>query len=538
MSKSLKTKIIILIVLSLGLPIVAGADFFGQRVNFTVDPAYDSRGRTQVTTTLRKIFTHSYFYIDDAWWDSLSFQQKDEIDPFLNNLGLEFDSRIYPILTSNFGYESRPGIDKDDRITILIHSMTEEAGGYFRNVDSYSRFQAPGSNEREMIYLNTQHIQKSIAKSLLAHEFLHLITLSQKDLTYGISEETWLNEARSEYASTLLGYDNEYPGSNLERRVKAFLEKPNDSLTEWQNLKYDYGVINLFTQYLIDHYGIKILVDSLQSNKVGIDSLNFALRRNGFSEDFSQIFTNWTIAVLVNDCNLGEKYCYLNSNLKNLRVPPQITYLPATTESFFSANYVTKNWSGNWFKIIGGRGNLNFDFEGDSKVSFKVSYFLCDNEGKCSISFLSLNSQQKGNIFLKDFYPKYSSLTIIPVTQNKTTGAEGIPQSFMLSLKIQISLEKTPIQQTTSCQKLASNLYFGLMSNQQVRCLQEFLKAQGTEIYPEGLVTGNFLSLTKKAVIRFQEKYASEILLPWGINKGTGFVGLMTLRKINSLLGS
>ena len=76
-----------------------------------------------------------------------------------------------------------------------------------------------------------------------------------------------------------------------------------------------------------------------------------------------------------------------------------------------------------------------------------------------------------------------------------------------------------------------------MRNNFEVRCLQEFLKAQGPEIYPEGLVTGNFLSLTQAAVIRFQEKYADEVLAPWGITKGTGFVGSTTRAKLNELLG-
>jgi len=67
--------------------------------------------------------------------------------------------------------------------------------------------------------------------------------------------------------------------------------------------------------------------------------------------------------------------------------------------------------------------------------------------------------------------------------------------------------------------------------------LQEFLKSQGSEIYPEGLVTGNFLAFTQAAVIRFQEKYASEILTPLGLEKGSGFVGLKTRAKINEILG-
>jgi len=87
-----------------------------------------------------------------------------------------------------------------------------------------------------------------------------------------------------------------------------------------------------------------------------------------------------------------------------------------------------------------------------------------------------------------------------------------------------------------SCQRLDNNLYFGLRNNNEVQCLQEFLKNQGPEIYPEGYITGNFFSLTQQAVIRFQEKYAAEILAPLGLQAGTGYVGSFTRAKINQLL--
>ena len=76
------------------------------------------------------------------------------------------------------------------------------------------------------------------------------------------------------------------------------------------------------------------------------------------------------------------------------------------------------------------------------------------------------------------------------------------------------------------------NLKVG-MSGEDVRSLQKILIAAG--VYPEALVTGYFGALTKAAVVRFQEKYASEILVPNGLHAGTGFVGSSTLKKLRSL---
>lgn len=70
-----------------------------------------------------------------------------------------------------------------------------------------------------------------------------------------------------------------------------------------------------------------------------------------------------------------------------------------------------------------------------------------------------------------------------------------------------------------------------------VRRLQQFLKEQGGEIYPEGRVTGFFGPLTHSAVIRFQEKYSKEILAPINTTQGTGIVGIYTRTKINNMLG-
>ncbi len=70
-------------------------------------------------------------------------------------------------------------------------------------------------------------------------------------------------------------------------------------------------------------------------------------------------------------------------------------------------------------------------------------------------------------------------------------------------------------------------------SGEGVRQLQIFLKDQGTQIYPEGLITGYFGSATLRAVQRFQEKYG----LAQAGDPGYGNVGPKTRAKINQLQG-
>lgn len=64
------------------------------------------------------------------------------------------------------------------------------------------------------------------------------------------------------------------------------------------------------------------------------------------------------------------------------------------------------------------------------------------------------------------------------------------------------------------------------MSGEEVKLLQEVL-ATDSDIYPEGLITGYFGSLTEKAVKRFQQLTCIEQV---------GFIGPKTIAKINELL--
>src|SRR6056297_176371 len=425
----MKNKVVqkILLGIVLTLIIVPNIIIASTEADFYVDRNYDLKNREKAESVLIDQSTRAYFYVDSVWWEELDRERKNEVRDQLEDLGEEFDDKIYPSLTSTYGSEWKPGIDNDSRITILFHPMIGNAGGYFRPLNEYERIQVPTSNEREMFYVNSDYLGDQYVRSLLAHELTHLITFNQKEKKHNVSEEVWLNEARAEYAPTLLGYDEEYNGSNLQRRARIFLENPSNSIINWGEEEADYGALNLFTQYLTQHYGYEILVDSLQSAETGRISINKALENNNIKKTFGDIFTDWTIAVYINDCSVGNKYCYLNNNLSKVKVISKTNFLPLQGKSSLSSTDQVENWSAQWVRFIGGDGDLKLKFVGNEDAEFKIPYVIESRSREMEVKFLDIDHNQKGVLSINEFSEKKNSLTLIPSVQINDVEEDSFP---------------------------------------------------------------------------------------------------------------
>ncbi len=547
---------------------VVSADVIGQTVQFNIDPKFEYLGRDKVSATLRKISVTAYLYVSDDYWAGISEPERNLFLTKLDELAQEFDNRIYPIERAFWGLEPNPGIDNDPKIIILFTKLKDPAGGYFDTSHLYKKTEVQNSNEREMFFVSADSVVGGKAKIFLAHEFQHLIGFNQKEFLRKATEDTWLNELRSEYSIKIVGYDDDYNNSNLRRRVFAFSQSPSEPLAEWKNLSPDYGVITLFAYYLADHYGDKILIDSLRSSKIGIESINETLRLNGFSEIFSDVFTNWTMANILNDSSVASgKFAYKTAHLKDFKISSTQSSSTSGLGSNLSLSNSVKDWQPVWYEFttpIGLEGNLKLYFSGPTGSKFLIPYIVFYVNGQKEIGFMSLSGGSGVN-FIKGFGSDVYKVVVIPANQSKTSDftdndpvaaftiqaqivsevpeniVTPVPTPTLLNLagqSIQVILDQIrslqeellrlqgqQISQPPMQPSLPRDLFVGLRGND-VSWLQEFLISQG--VYPEARVTGYFGPFTRSAVIRFQQKY--------GIFPQIGYVGAKTRAKIQELI--
>jgi len=398
----------------------AEADTVGQKADFIVESEYSASGENKVSATLRKVSYRFYFYFEDKWWNELSEQEIQEIEKTMIDLSNEFDSVIYPKATSLYGSEWIPGVDRDSKITLLFYPMKENMRGYFRNTDEYEKIVAPMSNQREMLYLNTDNIRSAFLKEFLVHEFVHLIIFNQKERKYGVAEDVWLNEARAEYMITYLGY-NQKEDSYLETRIDDFLDRSSDSLTQWDSEAYDYGIINMFIHYLIDQYGVEVLSESLRTNKAGVESINYALGQLGKSKTLADIFSDWAVASYLNDCSFSQRYCYKDDNLDSVQLIPFNNFIPLSGESSLSIGQTLSAWSAHWQKFSGARSNVKIDFDGKKQNNLRVFYIIKDFSGNYEVKEMALDADKKGTVTVLDMGKDKSSIVLIPVSLSSST---------------------------------------------------------------------------------------------------------------------
>lgn len=407
---------------------VAAADVQGQNVNFFVNKGFDKLDRSSMLATLRYMGENAYFYVDDSYWNDIGFTERNNLLAGMQQLANDFETNIYPTETLFWGQEAKPGVDGDNRITILLEQLKSGSGGYFSTSNGYLRRSASDSNEREMVIISAGSVSSPYTKIFLAHEFQHLISFNQKELLRNVTEDVWLNELRSEYSATLTGYNNVFYNSNIERRAETFFNNPSDSLTEWPNVLLDYSLVALFAEYISDRYGADFLRETLQTNLAGISSINSALAGRGSSDRFIDIFAGWLAASYINDSSINVEFSYSKPGLKNFKASPQrLTIFSDSTGSPQAASvfdYSLKPW-----QVYGHKFLVSGSFAGGKAIKLSPAY---------NSKFAYADNLGRFSVLDKDFYVTdpggLQYFFIFPINDKKTTDFGKEENSSFLTL--------------------------------------------------------------------------------------------------------
>ncbi|MGM0599847.1 MAG: hypothetical protein ACQETH_08545 [Candidatus Rifleibacteriota bacterium] len=299
----------------------------------------------QTKAELKAIGKHCYIFVE---------QGKSLSDEVFENVRKQFDEVIYPTNTSTFGFEWKPGIDGDERITLLMFDIKDGfdgtggfVGGYFFAGDQFLNSQIPPSyniksNEREMFYLdiNPSDPTKDHYMSIVAHEFQHMIHFAHDS-----KETTWVNEACSQIAPYLCGFGH-------ANQIVSYMKTPDNSLTAWaeDQMVANYGQVYLWNYYIYNRFlandnsrkdFFKKLVDSKQK---GINGYVEAFK--ALDVTFDEMFERFAVTNFINNPELGKKNEYgYDKSLGRLKLPVSETVkaIPAEIEGevlFWSADAI------------------------------------------------------------------------------------------------------------------------------------------------------------------------------------------------------
>ena len=252
---------------------------------------------------------HLYVYVDNSVRDLFT-------DAEAAAVAREFDTRIYPKVREWMGTEWKPGLDRDNRITLLMHDVGmnqsgADYGGYFAPTDQLPTL--PNSNRREMLYMDVFQFRerdRHTFYSSLAHEFAHLINWFQNG---GTTDQRWLEEGTASFVEWAVY------GTVHNIFVDGYLANPSVSLAYTNTADVYYGGTFMLLLYLYEQYGGPEIIRSIiETDALGEQAIDAALEGGGRSDRFPEAFLKWGLANWVNTQAQTKQLGY--ASLPNRRV--------------------------------------------------------------------------------------------------------------------------------------------------------------------------------------------------------------------------
>ncbi|HAA85710.1 MAG TPA: hypothetical protein DCE14_05070, partial [Kosmotogaceae bacterium] len=268
---------------------------------------FKTNSRYQITATLQYVGSESEIWAEDT--DVITQSRAAQ-------LGQEFDSVIYPLVTDYFYTPS--DVDGNGRVAILCFDIQDNfdthgsyVAGYFDAGDLYN---TTYSNRMEIFYIDTYPLMYyprsnppnvSRAFSTLVHEFQHMVNFNRNRIVEGGSGmPTWLNEGMSMAAEHIYG-------GALSGRISYYNRSSSiqngHSLLRWGDngdTLASYALSYLFLQYVKEQCGRgdsifrEMLLDSANDYR----AVENVIRKYVDSKmTFGEFMTSFRLALLLNE---------------------------------------------------------------------------------------------------------------------------------------------------------------------------------------------------------------------------------------------
>jgi hypothetical protein len=335
----------------------------------------ESSNYEQVTATLEHTGAHALIYAD-VNQPTGSFGPADYAA-----FGQRFDNEIYPVDTNAFGEPT--DIDQNGKIIILftpvVNDLTPDGqapiigfiGGFVLLNDlgpNCPNWFPPGTtNGAEIFYsmvpdpngeygnVFPKSMIDDVVPGILAHEFEHMISNGYRFVTLGggcnaqYVQETWLEEGMAHMAEDLNVMD-----SQNVRRANLYLAEPqshsllgNAELYPYIDTLEQRGGIFLFLRYLADRYGEGILKTMVQSQSVGIGTVEMVT-----GVDFHASINDYLATLYLSGRGIASDptYEYTSLDIPNDFGGPSVTSRAVSDGAF---NGTVRTATGNFFHVTG-----------------------------------------------------------------------------------------------------------------------------------------------------------------------------------------
>lgn len=339
----------------------------------------------EVTASCIAKSEHLYIYIEDSVRGMLTEAEATAI-------AREFDTRIYPNVRRWMGTEWKPGLDRDNRITLLMHDvgMNESGldyGGYFAPADQLPT--APNSNRREMLYMDIFQFRerpRHTFYSSLAHEFAHLVNWFQNG---GTTDQRWLEEGTASFIEWAVY------GTVHTIFVDGYLTNPSVSLAYANTWDVYYGGAFLFMLYLYEQYGGRELIrDIVATDTLGEQAIDAALTSSGRSERFPDVFLNWGLANWKNTQAQNRRLGY--DALQNRKVTASV---PRVLNYPNAANSVAINqWGAYYVHFQNLPQTLDISITGTGSGNLYAITLYLPSNGQPAVTPVPFNTRNRGHI--------------------------------------------------------------------------------------------------------------------------------------------